>query len=91
MFGAVVADKHHSTEPSIPSWRKELTMATIKMSELRQQAKAMELKIPFKITKAELIQTIQRAEGNFPCFGTASDNCDQTACRWRVDCLKQEV
>lgn len=38
-------------------------------------------------TKAELIQEIQAAEGNFPCFGTAEDFCDQYECLWREDCL----
>jgi len=38
-------------------------------------------------TKADLIRTIQRQEGNFDCFGTAFDYCDQLACSWRDDCL----
>ena len=37
--------------------------------------------------KADLIRDIQRQEGNFPCFGTAESDCDQTACCWRDDCL----
>lgn len=41
------------------------------------------------IKKAELIRTIQRAEGNFECFGTAiGGTCDQLSCLWRDDCLK---
>ena len=67
-------------------------MGTIKMSYLRQVVKKMGVKIPFKITKCELIRTIQKAEGNTPCFGTAGDGvCDQTACCWRVDCLGKEA
>lgn len=38
-------------------------------------------------TKAELIRTIQRQEGNFDCFGSANDYCDQLACSWRDDCM----
>jgi hypothetical protein len=39
--------------------------------------------------KENLIRSIQLAEGNFPCFGTATAGlCDQTNCLWRVDCLK---
>ena len=38
--------------------------------------------------KENIIRTIQRAEGNFDCFGTASSGyCDQTNCLWRDDCL----
>jgi hypothetical protein len=38
--------------------------------------------------KIELIRAIQRAEGNFDCFGTAyDDTCDQAACLWRSDCF----
>ncbi len=41
-----------------------------------------------KGTKAELIRRIQKAEGNFDCFGSATDGyCDQTGCNWRSDCL----
>jgi hypothetical protein len=38
--------------------------------------------------KETVIRSIQRAEGNFDCFGTASSGfCDQTNCLWRNDCL----
>ena len=41
-----------------------------------------------KVSKPELIRAIQRAEGNFDCFDTASDGyCDQYDCFWREDCL----
>lgn len=43
---------------------------------------------PRSMKKAELIQTIQKAENNIPCFGTANGNCDQDKCLWRSDCLK---
>jgi len=39
--------------------------------------------------KDEIIRAIQRAEGNFDCFGTATAGaCDQLNCLWRDDCLK---
>ncbi|MDI6735400.1 MAG: SAP domain-containing protein [bacterium] len=59
-----------------------MTIANVK-------AKAKELDIKSgKMTKDELIKQIQRQEGNFDCFGTASDNyCDQSDCSWRDDCL----
>ncbi len=42
-----------------------------------------------KMKKEEIIRAIQRAEGNFDCFGTAvSSHCAQSDCLWREDCLK---
>ncbi len=41
-----------------------------------------------KLTKVDLVRTIQRTEGNYDCFATpAADNCDQIQCLWRDDCL----
>jgi len=41
-----------------------------------------------KMKKDELIWSIQRAEGNFACFGSAtSGECSQMDCIWRGDCL----
>jgi len=41
-----------------------------------------------KMKKAEIIKTIQKAEGNFDCFGTATDGyCNQQDCLWKIDCL----
>lgn len=38
--------------------------------------------------KETIIRAIQRAEGNFDCFGTAKEGvCDQIGCLWREDCL----
>ena len=42
--------------------------------------------------KADLIRAIQKAEGNFDCYGTAAAGfCDQLACAWRPDCLKESA
>jgi len=60
----------------------------MKMQEVRAKAKALGLKNTFGISKMELIQMIQRAEGNFDCFGRATDYCDQFRCYFREDCLK---
>ena len=39
--------------------------------------------------KETIIRAIQRAEGNFDCFGTATAGiCDQMNCMWRKDCLR---
>lgn len=40
------------------------------------------------LKKVEMIRAIQRAEGNFDCFGTASNYCDQLSSLFRQDCLK---
>ena len=40
------------------------------------------------LKKAELIRAIQKAEGNFDCFGTANDYCDQLNCLFRRECLR---
>jgi hypothetical protein len=43
---------------------------------------------PARTAKADLIRAIQRAEGNFDCFGTAvNGSCDQDGCLWREDCF----
>jgi hypothetical protein len=60
----------------------------MKIREIRQKAKTLDLKSTFGLSKAELIRRIQRAEGNFDCFGTATDWCDQSQCSFREDCLK---
>ena len=59
----------------------------MKLSEIKKKAKKLGAK-PGKMGKTELIRSIQRAEGNFDCFGTAADYCDQLGCAWRDDCLK---
>lgn len=60
----------------------------MKMKEVREKAKALGLRNTFGLSKAELIRRIQRAEGNFDCFGTAGDYCDQSECCFREDCLR---
>ena len=39
-----------------------------------------------KMKKADLVRTIQMAEGNTPCFQTSVTSCDQENCCWRADC-----
>lgn len=57
------------------------------VKEIKGIAGEMGIKVG-KMKKSELIQSIQKGEGNYPCFGTASGECDQMDCRWRSDCLK---
>lgn len=58
----------------------------MKLNDIRKIAKNMGLKAG-KVKKADLIKKIQESEGNFTCFQTAGDFCDQEACCWRSDCL----
>ena len=62
------------------------------MQQIREIARARGLAKTGKATKITLIRDIQRAEGNFDCFATASSGfCDQTGCLWREDCLALSV
>ena len=56
------------------------------VKELRAIAKDLGIRTN-NLRKAELIRAIQLAEGNFECFGTAEDYCDQLNCLFRKDCL----
>ncbi len=58
----------------------------MKLDEVRKRAKALGVKTAH-MKKVDLIRQIQRAEGNFDCFGTAKDYCDQRNCCFREDCL----
>ena len=60
----------------------------MRLSEIEKKAKQVNIKDTWKYSKKDLIKTIQRAEGNFDCFGTAKDNCNQMICCWRSDCIK---
>lgn len=59
----------------------------MKIQEIKAIAKTRGIKAG-NLKKPELIQAIQKAEGNFDCFGSATSGyCDQTNCLWREDCL----
>jgi hypothetical protein len=58
----------------------------MRVKELQKMAKAMGIKIS-GLKKAEMIKQIQRTEGNFDCFGTATGYCEQINCLFREDCL----
>ena len=60
----------------------------MKMEEVRSIAKSQGLN-PGKLSKTELIKSIQREEGNFDCFATAyAGECDQVGCSRREDCFE---
>jgi hypothetical protein len=56
------------------------------VKELQKMAKELGIKAT-GLRKAEMIKAIQSAEGNFDCFGTATNYCDQLNCLFREDCL----
>ena len=58
----------------------------MKMVEVKAKAKLFGIKTSQK-KKADIIRLIQRAEGNFDCFGTDKEYCDQRDCSFREDCL----
>ncbi|MBN1599951.1 MAG: Rho termination factor N-terminal domain-containing protein [Chitinispirillaceae bacterium] len=60
----------------------------VEMTEIKKKAREMGIS-GSKMKKNELILAIQKAEGNYPCFKTASRTCDQSNCLWRDDCLSQ--
>lgn len=58
-------------------------------NELRAMVKGRGIKQQPGATKVELVRTLQRSEGNFDCFATATaGQCDQLDCLWREDCFK---
>ena len=59
------------------------------LKQVKDTAKTKGIKVG-NMKKANIISSIQKTEGNFDCFGTASAGvCDQINCLWKVDCLKQ--
>ena len=57
------------------------------LKDVKEKAKQYDIKVG-KMKKDEIIRSIQRAEGNFDCFGTAiGGECNQNECAWRADCL----
>jgi len=60
------------------------------MAEVRKKARTLGI-IPGKMKKAELIHSIQIAEGCSPCFGRSNSQCEQTDCCFMQDCLKTNL
>ena len=59
----------------------------MKISVIQKKARKLGIENSWKYKKRELIKAIQLKEGNFDCFGTATNYCDQLQCSWRKDCL----
>jgi predicted metal-binding transcription factor (methanogenesis marker protein 9) len=60
------------------------------MAEIKFKAQALGIN-PGKMKKAELIHTIQIAEGNTPCFGRSNGHCQYTNCCFIKDCLNTRL
>ncbi len=56
------------------------------MTQIKEKAKQLGIQAS-KMKKVDLIRAIQSKEGNFPCFETAKDYCNQLSCAWRNACL----
>ncbi|MEW6068678.1 MAG: SAP domain-containing protein [Nitrospirota bacterium] len=60
------------------------------IQQVKKIAKEKNVRVGNLNKKDEIIRAIQRAEGNFDCFGTAIGGvCDQYNCTWRKDCLNK--
>lgn len=58
------------------------------LKEIKDMAKSQGIKAG-NMKKESIIRSIQLAEGNFDCFGSAiAGECNQMNCIWRGDCLK---
>lgn len=60
----------------------------MKLSDIERKARNVGIKNVWSYSKADLVHSIQKKEGNFACFGTAQNSCDQLSCCWKEDCLK---
>jgi len=69
---------------------KEEGAQIMKMQEIRTMAKKMGIN-SFGKTKTDLVREIQRSEGNFDCYKTAVNDCDQLGCAFRSSCLEKNT
>jgi hypothetical protein len=61
----------------------------MRLSEIEKKAKGLGIKDTWRLSKKDLIKTIQRKEGNFDCFASPTrSSCGQMSCLWRGDCVR---
>ena len=61
----------------------------MKAEEIRSIARSYQIGTK-GLSKTNMIREIQRHEGNFACYASASSgDCDQSNCLWRKDCLAE--
>jgi hypothetical protein len=63
---------------------------SMKMAEIKEKARYLGI-IPGKMKKAELIHSIQQAEGFTPCFGRCNGECTNEECCFIVDCVQTNL
>lgn len=68
----------------------EVTAKRMNMTEIIKKAKTVGVD-PGKMKKAELIRSIQTAEGSSPCFGTSDGQCAYAECCFIRDCFKSSL
>jgi len=61
----------------------------MKMQEIHIKARQLGIN-SFGKSKTDLIREIQLKEGNFDCYGSAQDYCDQEDCAFRASCLDKK-
>lgn len=61
----------------------------MKMPDIKRKAKSLGINAG-RMKKADLILSIQRAEGNTACFGTGTEACPYNDCCWRSDCISKD-
>ena len=59
---------------------------TEKMDDIKKEAVSLDINGD-EMKKIELIHTIQKAEGNTPCFGKSNGQCSNTNCCFMNDCI----
>jgi hypothetical protein len=60
------------------------------MTKIKEKARGLDI-TPGKMKKAELIHSIQIAEGCTPCFGRSNGECGNVDCCFMQDCLKSRL
>ena len=67
-----------------------IMLTRMNMTEIIKKAKTIGID-PGKMKKAELIRSIQTAEGSSPCFGTSDGQCAYAECCFIRDCFKSSL
>ena len=60
------------------------------MPEIKVKAKTLGI-TPGRMKKAELIHSIQLAEGCTPCYGTSTGQCPHSDCCFMDDCFRAKA
>jgi len=60
------------------------------MPKIRKKAKELGIK-QGRMSKTELIHSVQAAEGYTACFGTSNGQCGYSDCCFMQDCLKVKL